>query len=550
MRNVLNKNNSRTCAGLLVLVMLLISLIGCGIGRGENGTPKTGSDGVFHAPGAKQTIRIISGSENKELEPIIAEFVAKEKINVEMDYKGSLDIMRKMGEETFEYDAVWPAGGIWISAGDSNHRVKHQKSISVTPVVFGIRESLAEQLGFTEGDVSVSDILEAIRQKKMTFCMTSATQSNSGASAYIGFLYALLGGPDQITEEMLQNPELRKNISELLSGVDRSSGSSDWLKDMFLKGNFDAMVNYEALIISANRELEAAGKETLHVVYPYDGLSLADSPLAYYAPATPDEAKEKAFLTLQNYLLSEEAQNKIQQTGRRNAYGQVTAGNETVFRKEWGCDLDLVLSPINMPSRDILFESLSLYQTEFRKPSLTIYCLDFSGSMSGSGQRQLMEALEQVLDQEQAKKNLLQANPNEKNMFLLFNDSVFERYESSGKADDLKQVLNRIHGHEPYDGTDIYGTAIEALRELDALNLEDYNPAIILMSDGRSNGRDDYRDFENVYVEGSYDVPVFAIMFGDAREEEMVEITALTNGRVFDGREDLIGAFRKVKGYN
>ena len=34
--------------------------------------------------------------------------------------------------------------------------------------------------------------------------MTSATQSNSGASAYIGFLYALLGNPEVITAEDLR----------------------------------------------------------------------------------------------------------------------------------------------------------------------------------------------------------------------------------------------------------------------------------------------------------------------------------------------------------
>lgn len=70
-------------------------------------------------------------------------------------------------------------------------------------------------------------------------------------------------------------------MKELLSGVDRSSGSSDWLKDMFLQGDYDAMVNYECLMIQANRELEARGEEPLYVVYPYDGLSIADSPLGY-----------------------------------------------------------------------------------------------------------------------------------------------------------------------------------------------------------------------------------------------------------------------------
>ena len=46
------------------------------------------------------------------------------------------------------------------------------------------------------------------------------------------------------------------------------------------------------------------------------------------------------------------------------------------------------------------------------------------------------------------------------------------------------------------------------------------------------------------------DVPVFSIMFGDADPEQLEELAEATNARVFDGREDLIDAFRKVKGYN
>lgn len=120
-------------------------------------------------------------------------------------------------------------------------RERHTESISLTPVVFGIRESLAGKLGFTDREVSVNDILEAIRGEKMNFCMTSATQSNSGASAYIGFLYALLGKQEGLTVEDLQGETLQTGIRELLGGVERSSGSSDWLKELFLSRDYDAM---------------------------------------------------------------------------------------------------------------------------------------------------------------------------------------------------------------------------------------------------------------------------------------------------------------------
>ena len=55
----------------------------------------------------------------------------------------------------------------------------------------------------------MSDLLAAIEAGQLKFCMTSATQSNSGCSAYIGFLYALLGNPEAITSEMLASDALK-----------------------------------------------------------------------------------------------------------------------------------------------------------------------------------------------------------------------------------------------------------------------------------------------------------------------------------------------------
>ena len=365
---------------VLLSVLLLLLLTGC---------ERTGKVGY------KDTIRILSGSENKVLEDILAECSKETGVEIEMTYKGSVDIMNTLKEGAGEYDAVWPASSLWISLGDTQHLVKYDESISISPVVFGIRRSLAEKLGFVGNEVSVSDILDAISQKDLTFCMTSATQSNSGASAYIGFLYALLGKTEALTEEDLDKEQLKEDISTLLAGVDRSSGSSDWLKEMFLAGDFDAMVNYECLVIDANKQLEKDGQETLYVVYPYDGLSIADSPLGYVDHGDAD--RQEAFLAVQEYLFSDKAQDAIRQTGRRTGYQGVPKEDEKYFHPEWGADTERVLSPITMPSEKVLMKALNLYQTSFRKPSLNVYCLDFSGSMSGEGNSQLVAAMEQIL---------------------------------------------------------------------------------------------------------------------------------------------------------
>ena len=532
---------------VLAMIILLAALgFSACLGVGGGQTAGTGQEADTVIGNGRQSLRILSGSENQELEPILEDFSRESGIRVEMTYQGSLDIMRVLEQDEIAYDAVWPASSLWLNVGDTGHRVKHGESVSISPVVFGIRQSLAEELGFVGREVSVRDILDAITAGKLKFCMTSATQSNSGASAYIGFLYALLGNPDMITEEDLENEQLQSDIQALLSGVDRSSGSSDWLKDMFLEGGYDAMVNYECLIIQANEELESRGEETLYVVYPYDGLTLADSPLGYVDNG--DDDKETAFLELQEYLLSENVQNEIQRTGRRTGYTGISDENRDVFRTDWGVQPDRVLSTMRMPSTDVLFQALNLYQTDFKKPSLSIYCLDYSGSMSGKGNEQLVAAMEQLLIQENAEKNFLQASKDEVNVLIFFDDQVLAEYTAVGSGTELEALYDKVESQDTGSGTDMYVAAEEALQVLSHYDLSQYTPAVILMTDGMSGGSFDA--FMEQYQELGEDVPVFSIMFGDADSEQLEELAAATNARVFDGREDLIDAFRKVKGYN
>ena len=530
---------------LLLLVTALLAACGPNSRPAETGEASaSGKDAVLGS--SREVLRIVSGSENSQLEPLLQEFANQEHIQIEMTYKGSLDIMRLLGDEEIPYDAVWPASSLWISTGDTKHRIKHAKSVSVTPVVFGIRQSLAEELGFTDREVSVDDLLQAIQSGKLRFCMTSATQSNSGASAYIGFLYALSGNPEVITSEDLADDQLRTDMRNLLSGVDRSSGSSDWLKDMFVAGDYDAMVNYECLIIQANQELEEQRKETLYAVYPYDGLSLADSPLGWVDNG--DEKQEELFLKLQEYLLSEDIQNQIQRTGRRTGYTGISEENRDVFRKDWGLQPDRILSPIRMPAADVLFECLDLYQTDFKKPSLNVYCLDYSGSMSGEGNEQLVAAMEQLLIQENARKNFLQASSEEINILIPFDDRVLAFYTAKGGGQELEKLYDTIKQLRTGGGTDMYAAAERGLKMLEQYDLSQYTPAIIILSDGVSSGS--FSDFEEAYQELGQEVPIFSIMFGDADETQLEELAACTNARVFDGRENLTEAFRSVKGYN
>ncbi|MGN0700127.1 MAG: substrate-binding domain-containing protein, partial [Oscillospiraceae bacterium] len=219
-----------------IIRRILAAVLSAGIAASATGC--TALNGIAGG----ETLRILSGSENAALEQILEDCEKSTGVKIEMTYKGSVDIMQELKNGAPEYDAVWTASSLWISLGDEKHIVKHDESVCTSSVIFGIKQSVAEELGFTSGDVSVRDILSAIEDEKLKFCMTSATQSNSGASAYIGFLNALLGKNSVLTNDDLADQKLREQIKTLLSGVERSSGSSGWLEEMFLCGDYDAMV--------------------------------------------------------------------------------------------------------------------------------------------------------------------------------------------------------------------------------------------------------------------------------------------------------------------
>ena len=82
----------------------------------------------------------------------------------------------------------------------------------------------------------------------------------------------------------------------------------------------------------------------------------------------------------------------------------------------------------------MLFEALNLYQTALKKPSLNVYCLDYSGSMSGDGNQQLEAAMEQLLIQSYAAENFLQASEQEVNILIPFAGSVLGVYTAQGNG--------------------------------------------------------------------------------------------------------------------
>jgi Ca-activated chloride channel family protein len=499
---------------------------------------------------------ILAGSENETLEPIVAEFAAARGARIEMRYLGSVDIgLALEAGPAIEADAVWPANSLWLALGDQQRVLRHAASIMRSPVIFGVRTSVAQRLGWiARSDVTIEEILQAVEAGSLRFAMTSATQSNSGASAYFGFLHALAGSPAVVTADHLADPELRSKVRRLLAGVERSSGSSGWLKDLYLERSdlLDAMVNYEALVIEANRDLVARGKEPLYAVYPADGLTIADSPLAYVDRGDP--AKEELFLALRDHLLSTAVQEKLLASGRRaGLLGLDPGASGGAFDRAWGLDAARTISPVPLPAESVLREALDLYQTVLRKPSITAYVLDFSGSMEGEGERAVKQAMATLLDPEAARRHLLQPSAEDITLVIPFDGDPREVWEVVGNDPAaLNQLRLQVERLEAGGGTDLYSAVGLAFERLSAYGelLERSFPAIIVLSDGKSKDRSARLEAVRERLEIGRDVPIFAISFGEADERQLEALAASSSARVFDGRRDLVKAFRAAKGYN
>ena len=105
------KRKGRAALSLFLAGVLLL-LSGCaGSGsRQPQGDPSKQQS--FTSFGAGETIRILSGSENRELENVLKKCAEETKINIEISYQGSVDIMRDLEAGAEEYDAVWPASSL------------------------------------------------------------------------------------------------------------------------------------------------------------------------------------------------------------------------------------------------------------------------------------------------------------------------------------------------------------------------------------------------------------------------------------------------------
>ena len=499
---------------------------------------------VFENIKRDYSFTILSNPDNKVYMDELIKYGKENKINIVVNYADDLEALDVLKEDQ-SYDAVWMSNSIWLYML-TDVKVINSKSVSINPVVMGIKKSKANELGFVNKNIYNKDIMNVIKDGKLKYVMSSVTKTNTGLTAYLGFLNSLAGSPEILTMEMLNDKTLKTNLKSLFSGVERVSGSDTFLEDMFLSSDsYEAVIANESSLININKELVANNKEPLYLLYPVDGVAINDSPFAY---VDRDQDKLEEFNKLQTFLLSNESQKKLQDYGKRTWYGGVNSNvSKETFNPSWGIDTSKYLIPLKYPSKAVMTEALAIYIDELRKPSSVAFCLDYSGSMYGSGEEQLKNAMKYILDRSEASKELLQFSEDDLITVIPFSASN-RKILKANSGTDTSELINNIISLQPGGGTNIYDCVIEGLKEVNSVGNE-YTKTVILMTDGESNYGSFY-NLSSVYRSNNYNIPVYSIMFGSSNDKQLNDIANLTNAKVFDGKTNLIRAFKEVRSYN
>lgn len=502
-----------------------------------------GADGAY--------FKVLISEDNEDVAYLIHEYFDNNYKNagVITDFDTTMGVIDTLNQEN-DYDAVWLSNSIWMYMLNGTSTVNNQKSTYITPIVYGIKESKAKELGFLNKEVYMKNILDAINNDEISFIMSSCTQTNTGASAYLGILSTLSGNPDVLQKSHIENPELLESLKKTFSKVTRASGNDKYTIEQFEIDNIDCIVTSECELIQLNEKRVTNGLEPIYAIYPVDGVSFSDSPIAYID--RNNQNKLDVYTGLKQYLTSEECINKLYETGRRAGYGgEINQEYTAKFNSEWGIINNKFISTVKYPSDKIIREAFSLYQTALKKPSITVFCMDYSGSMKGAGEEQLRNAFDNLMDDEYAQNNFIEFGDEDYIGFVAFSSEIIA--SSLEKSKDKDKLIETINELQPSGGTDMYKglNASEVLIEdtMNSLGLseEDYNLAIVLMTDGQSSTTNaDAWQRARTYLR----MPVFSITFGDASVGQLNAVSLYTGGQTFDGKRDLLKAFKTVRGYN
>ena len=495
------------------------------------------------------TLTVLAGSELKDLGPILPDLQKATGYSLAFKYTGSLDGAQAIVDGSDRSDMAWFSSGNYLTLlqGKAGKSVQ-QQPIMLSPVVIGVKHSVAQNLGWTgigSAKVTWADIANAAKAGTFRFAMTNPAASNSGFVALVGVASAFAGSGSALDSGSINVARLK----DFFSGQVLTAGSSGFLADSYVRqqDTIDGMINYESVLLSLN----AGGKlhQPLDLVYPRDGIITANYPLMLL-----NTAKRDAYDKVVAYLRTPDVQKKIMaDTARRPSIPDVQPDSRFTSQ---------LLIELPFPSNLNVIDSLLFaYLDQIRPPAHTYFVLDTSGSMEGDRLNAVKKTFDNLTGADQTiTGRFARLRAREQITIIPFNrtvadDRTFTINDVSTHSPDLAEVRSYVNSLSAGDSTAIYDALIRAYRDAASAKASDPDRfySVVLMTDGENNAGSDANGFKRFYNSQpatARAIPTFAIIFGEASPQALTDVANLTGGQVFDSRNvSLPSVFKVIRGY-
>nr|WP_307874402.1 substrate-binding domain-containing protein [Frankia nepalensis] len=534
-------------AVILALLLGSAGVLAACAGGGDG--DEAGGQASTAPPSRPGTLRVLAGSELRDLEPLLPDLEKATGITVTFEYVGTLDGADQVVRGAADADAAWFSSDRYLRLLPGGPAAELARTpVMLSPVVLGVRTPLAEQFGWTEDtEVTWGDIAAKVGNDQLTYAMTNPAASNSGFSALVGVAAAFAG-----TADALRASDIRpEQLTTFFSGQVMTAGSSGWLTDAFVKAPPDlvgAMINYESVLLSLQRSGEAG---PLTIIRPHDGVITADYPLVLLRDDRRDE-----YGRVVDWLRTPEVQRRIQaDTNRRPAVPGVPLDARFGSR---------TLIELPFPAtQEVADQLLTAYLDEYRRPTHAIYVLDVSGSMEGERLDSLRQALTGLTGVDDSLSGrFARFRDREQVTMITFSDDVVDTWTrtitdpSPGSA-DLREIRGYADSLQVVGNTAIYTALDEAYDQAAAAVTADPTAlvSIVLMTDGENNRGLSAEDFTTRLggrPPAVRAVRTFAVLFGEADRAALTAIATSTGGELFDATApggSLSDVFREIRGY-
>lgn len=521
---------------LITALLATITLAGCS----SNMVSSPGSSGSSNASG-EADLTIVAATELKDLTDLVHQASEELGFSIELQFPaGTLENSQSLARGMLDgkVDATWFATNRYVNLIGAADKLADETKLATSPVAFGVWQESARRLGWDAKQPTWAEFAQAAEAGQFTFGMTNPSASNSGFSALVSVATALADTGEAVSPADIER--VSPTLKHLFQAQSMVSGSSGWLADAFVAdpGRADAIINYESTL----HQLRQQG-QPIDVVVPADGVISADYPLSTLAEPAHPQAAERV-RELADWLLQH--QEDIASTYRRPVT-QVSNVPEEIASQQV---IELPFPANQAVVDDLLFA----YNNEYRQPGTTTFILDTSGSMEGARIRSLREIMHSLIDGSASTLTGDVSLRDHENVTLWSFDSEpnapitvdFDRNDPA-TANALQEYVDQLSA----DGsTAMYRTLLDAL---EATDTTEGIPSIVLLSDGEDNVGPSFKKFKGIYESLPADqraVPVFVILYGEAKAKEMEQLAQLTGGAVFDAQGgDLARAFKEIRGY-